>query len=643
MNLRKLISVHLRSSAVPFLFSSMALAAAPAITSHIQVLSDQTPDVSSLEAWKASFIKPGMTDEQKAMAIWRTVTTFRHQDIPPNEFLANEDHPHDPIKDFNVYGYGQCCCASANIEALARYAGLQTRGWGITAHSVPEIYYNDAWHLLDASLITYFPKKDGTLAGVQEISAGIAAWYKAHPEFKGNDKKLTQFMRDNGWKNGPEILSRCPSYDPNGWLPAATHGWYSTMGEYGRADKNFVYDYGSAQGYQVNNQLRQGEKITFNWGNKGLHVNMFDGGAPGCLKKTVGTDDLRYSPKYGDLAPGRIGNGVHEYAPNLADPAFPDACIEFTNLSQTPTGLRIKDAAKDATLILEMPSSYVYLTGNVAAKTTGAVAIAFSDNNGLDWTDLASSDLSKLVFRRYDYRLKFTFKGEGAGLSELHITHDIQHSQRPLPALAQGENHITFKAGPQEGTLTIEGSTNAKSKGKQLLLADFHPDLKGIRPSDSGLWIGDSGSATISLPISTPGDITRLRLGLFYRARDKRDNWTIEASFDNGTTWKPIGKVEGPYQGNSAYFTFSDVPAGSRTALVRLSGQQRNTAGIHDLRLDADYAQPHGGLGPIQITYNWEEAGQSRSNTHTAQTASESYTITCAAKPLLKSLTLQRD
>src|SRR5690242_6945483 len=91
------------------------------VVSHIKVLSDKVEDVSNLEAWKQSFIKPGMSDQQKALAIWQTVVKFRHQDIPPDEYLAVETHVHDPIQAFNVYGYGQCCCASANIEMLARY------------------------------------------------------------------------------------------------------------------------------------------------------------------------------------------------------------------------------------------------------------------------------------------------------------------------------------------------------------------------------------------------------------------------------------------------------------------------------------------------------------------------------------------
>src|ERR1035437_7358580 len=130
--------------------------ASPAVVSHIKVLSDKVEDISSLEAWKKSFIRDGMTEQQKALAVWPTVVKFRQQTSPPNEYLASSANVHDPIKDFNVYGYGMCCCASANIEALSRYAGLEARGWGINHHSVPEVKIDGHWSLLDASLIQYF-------------------------------------------------------------------------------------------------------------------------------------------------------------------------------------------------------------------------------------------------------------------------------------------------------------------------------------------------------------------------------------------------------------------------------------------------------------------------------------------------------
>ncbi|HET6250381.1 MAG TPA: hypothetical protein VFE47_22025 [Tepidisphaeraceae bacterium] len=662
---------HLRACLAPLIAACLAPAtlraadASPGVVSHVNLTTDKIEDVSSLEAWKKSFIKPGMTDQQKAIAVWETVVKFRHQDIPPNEYLANEANVHDPIKCFNVYGYGMCCCASANIEALARYAGLDARGWGITGHSVPEINVNGHWCMFDASLINFFQKPDGTIAGVEEINKSISDWYASHPEYRNNNDKLVKFMRGDGWKHGPDVLT-FGRYDENGWLPAATHGWYSSMSEFGSAKNNFVYEYGAAVGYELNIQLRPGETLIRNWSNKGLHVNMLDDGAPapGCINMKNGTDQLRYAPSFGDIAPGRIGNGILAYDLPLESGAFRGGMLVADNLQtksqaitaphtapiSVPAAVFVKDATKPAELTFRMPSSYVYLGGELTFSpvigTGGSVVVSFSDNNGLDWKEIGhvtttgpqKIDLKPLVFRRYDYRLKFILSGAGTGLDAVKVTHDIQHSQRPLPALVQGDNMLHFTAGPQEGTITVQGAINPPVAGKNLLYSDFHPTLQGVDPK---MLVMKAGNASVTFPIATPGDITRLRLGVEYRARDPKDGWMVEASFDGGKSWKPMGDLAGPTGiGHSSYLVLSDVPAASRSAQVRFTGRQRNTTMLMDVRLDADYAEPHGGFSPVKITYAWEENGQIKQDIHIAQKTEESYTIHCAEKPVMKSMTM---
>ena len=253
----------------PLIVAAQDTKAAPGNTQggmvcHVKVVSDKVPDMTNLETWKKAYIKDGMTDAEKAMTVWKTVRSFQHQEAPPNEFLQNELAVQDPFKIFNVYGYSLCSIASCDVECLARYAGLKARGRIINSHSVPEIFYDGDWHLLDGSLLCYFPKADGKLASVDEIMAGIKEWYEKNPGYKKNNDKLLQFMRGGGWKKGPEVLSRCPSYDENGWLEAATHGWYSTMQEYD-GSANGIYEYGYSQGYEVNIRLRQGERLTRNW------------------------------------------------------------------------------------------------------------------------------------------------------------------------------------------------------------------------------------------------------------------------------------------------------------------------------------------------------------------------------------------
>ena len=104
--------------------------AAPGTVCHVKVVSDKVPDVTSLEAWKKAFIEPAKTNQDKGIAIWRSVITFQYQDSPPSEFLQHEGLVYDPIKMFNVYGYAMCSPHSAHMDALARSVGFPARGWG---------------------------------------------------------------------------------------------------------------------------------------------------------------------------------------------------------------------------------------------------------------------------------------------------------------------------------------------------------------------------------------------------------------------------------------------------------------------------------------------------------------------------------
>ncbi|MCY3020349.1 MAG: hypothetical protein NTW87_15125 [Planctomycetota bacterium] len=649
-------SLVLSAVFLPLTMARATAADGAGVVSHISVLSDKVEDVSSLNAWKKACLKDGMTDEQKAMAIWTTVVKFQHQDGPPFEFLHNENFVQDAIKIFNVYGYSFCGVATADVEALARHAGLKARGWTISRHVVSEVWWDDSWHLLDASLICYFPKADRKPASVEEIIAGVSDWLAKDPALKGNDAKLREFQfKGPGWRKGPEILALCPTYSGDGWLPAFTHGWYSQMQEYDGSTK-FPYEPGYSVGYQVNTQLRKGERLTRNWSNKGLHVNMQGGEAPGCMSMKVGESSLRYTPKYGDLSNGRVGNGTLEYDVPLADGSCKAGALSFENLAckaedKADPALHVKDGAAEGTLILRMPSSYVYLGGELSCKAAvgagGEISAQFSDNNGLDWKEIAKVtasgeqkvDLKPHVFRRYDYRLKLVLKGKGTGLDALKLTHDIQHSQRPLPALGQGANTIAFSAGPQEGTITIEGSTIPATKGKQLTVEEFHPQANNMGGNELPI---KGAQGDITFPIATPGDMTRLRLGAFYRARDPKEGWELQVSFDGGKTFKTMDRLPGNTgRGDVKFITFPEIPPGTRAALVRYTGVQRTACLLMNLRIDADYVEPHGGFRPVRIGYSWEENGQAKQDVHIAKQAEETYTINCASKPTMKSIVLE--
>lgn len=624
------------------------------VVSNIKVLSDKVEDVSTLEDWKNTYIKPGMSEKEKALAIWRTMVKYRHQTAPPDEGISSSENVHDPMKTIHVYGYGMCCCASSNVEGLARYLGLEARGRIISLHSVPEIKVDGKWALIDCSLMNYIEKEDGSLASVDEIRDAVQGWLKDHPTLRHNGGGLREFAKKEGWRKGPALLTRCRYYDRDGINAAGWHGWPSNMEEYDfkMNDKTRnVFDYGPSMGYQVNVQLREGEKLTRCWYNKGLIVGGADDGLVKGDRAPLGEQK-----KLGDVAPGRIGNGMLEYDVPLASGAFRLGAIAAENLQSKSEGaasaVAVEDPAKDGELVIRMPSNYVYLTGTVALTPVigagGSLAVLLSENQGMDWKQVArfsqsgeaKIDLKDHVFRRYDYRLKFVLAGKGTGLDALKITHDVQHSQAPLPALLAGENRITFKAGPQEGTVTYEALV-APAEGRKHAFSytAYHPVLRGVKTNL--MQVGDTGKGEAIFTVATPGDMARIRMNFDYRARDKRDNYTVMVSYDGGKIFKTVEKLAGPTAGSSKYFTIDNVPAGTRQAQIKFAGTQYNTTCVFDLRIDADYREPAGGFRPVKVTYVWEEDGEAKRDEHVCRTAADAWTIRCGAKTVVKSYTLE--
>ncbi|MBA2482649.1 MAG: hypothetical protein H0V44_18455 [Planctomycetes bacterium] len=624
----------------------------PGVVSHVKVLSDKVLDVSSFAAWKKSYITEGMSEHEKALAIWKSIVTHQHQDAPPYEFLQHEGLVLDAMKVFNVYGYSFCGVAASHTQAFARFLGMKARGWTVTNHVVPEVMVDGKWRLIDSSMIQYFLLPDKTLAGVEEIEADLKAWFGKNPGYLGEDKKLREFMRGGNWRtNGPPIVATSQFLSDNGWSLSNCHGWYSVMEEYN--GKHLTeYELGCSQGYQVNIQLREGERLARNWSHKGLVVN---GNQPEALAPIDGST-LGYSRSFGDLSNHRVGNGTHEYTLPLASGAFRGGMLVADNLAATAEdkkqpAVHAKDASKPAVLVFRMPSSYIYLGGRLSftpvVGANGSVAVSFSDNNGLDWKPVATAkqsgpqviDLKSFTQCRYDYRLKIELTGAGTGLDALAVTHDIQHSQRPLPALGQGDNTISFSSASQEGTVTVEGGTNTGDRDKQVLITDFHPKIDGMEMT--GMIDVPGPTGTLTIPIEAPADIVRLRFGCHYRARAENDAFDLQVSYDDGKTFTTAERATGPGSRLDKWITVTDVPKGTRKALVRYAGTKSNALCMFNIRIDADYIEPQGGFRPIKVTYAWQENGQAKTDVHVAKKASDSWTITCPTKPVMGSIVLE--
>jgi hypothetical protein len=132
-----------------------------------------------------------------------------------------------------------------------------------------------------------------------------------------------------------------------------------------------------------------------------------------------------------------------------------------------------------------------------------------------------------------------------------------------------------------------------------------------------------------------------LRIFSYYRARDAKDGFDVDVSFDEGKTWEKAGVCEGERNFGSALLRVEKIPAGTKKALVRWSGRQVNAAMLFNLRIDADYVPKAAGFRPVKVTYKWEEDGAEKSHVHVAKKADENYVIMCGPKIVAKSVMVE--
>jgi hypothetical protein len=420
--------------------------------------------------------------------------------------------------------------------------------------------------------------------------------------------------------------------------------------------RNVVFEHGYTTGYRCEMTLRRGEKLVRHWSNRGKHVNQ-DLGRSAPVKGVPGKGDMKYSPDYGDISPGRIGSGEHVYKPGLADRGLADAVLDMDNLAFKGGALRLVDSDKPGTLVIEMRAPYVCLAGAVSgALSGGSLDVRLSTNNGLDYAPVGNArgaapfalDTSKAIFRRYAYRVKLELTGAGAGLTDLILKSEVQVSQRALPILTKGSNTVTVMAEPGRNTMTMEGKADSKEKRNETF-ASHHAGTEALMKDRSTLWIErqyskpeDQRHGYVTFPVSAPGAIKGVRASGQFRARQKRAGVKLEASFDQGKTWKEFLNVPGPYSDFSTGGELKDVPQGKTEALVRYHLYGPEPTGVLAYRIDIDYDDgPAKGVRPFNVVYTWTEGGQEKQHKQLIAKTPFSYRISIAGKPVMKSVTIE--
>jgi hypothetical protein len=332
----------------------------------------------------SSAVEPGMSDREKAFALWFQEVRHRYHWAGDNAELG------DPVKVFNVYGHNTCGNDSICLAGLWHRAGLKVTPARVVGHCVSQAFFDGRWNLFDGDMHSMYLLRDNrTVACEQDLVRDHDLVKRSHtqgilnPDRRANDE----------WGASLYVFEGAPEGDRN-----------------------------CASGTTMNMVLRPGEALTWRWG----HV--------GPVKYHGGN-----KPRYPDL----ICNGLWEYRPDFSGDLWKKGAVAVEGV-QAAGGELTAAAGKAGAVVWAVRSPYVLVGGRLEVEGSGAKFSLSWD--GKSW-QVAGPDLDRFFPpegpARYEYRLRCEL-GAGARLRRLGIVNDLQMAPLALPGMSVGENKFVY-------------------------------------------------------------------------------------------------------------------------------------------------------------------------------------------------------
>jgi Putative Ig domain len=338
----------------------------------------------TLDEIVAAAVRPGMTDREKAQALWFQEIRHRYHWEGDNNELG------DPVKVYNVYGHNTCGNDSICLAGLWRKAGLKVAPARVVGHCITQAFFDGRWNLFDGDMHSMYLLRDNqTVASEQDLVRDHDLIKRSHtqgilnPDKRANDEwEASIFV----YEGAPEGTRNC------------------------KMDTN------------MNMLLRPGEALTWRWGH---------------------AEPVKYhgnnKPKY----PGTICNGSWEYQPDFSKEHWKKGAASVENI-RTTGGALTAEEGKTGAIVWTMRSPYVFVGGKLDVHGNGA---RFSLSwDGKTWQP-AGPNLDNLFPpngpARYEYRLRCELTGD-ARLESLKITNEVQMALLALPEMTVGVNNFVY-------------------------------------------------------------------------------------------------------------------------------------------------------------------------------------------------------
>lgn len=418
-------------------------------------LSNGRNDFRSMTEIVARAVRPGMSDREKAIALWRLQTTHRfHAGSGDNEV-------NDPVKVFNVYGYTTCGNDSISLAGLWQVAGMPVRPARCPGHCISQVFYDGRWHLLDGDMGPFYLLRDNrTIASELDLV---------------RDHDLVKRSHTGG------IL------DPDNRTTAeAFAGLFVSENEW-KGTRN------SVRNTTMNMVLRPGEALVWRWG----HLDP--------VKYHGRTDIKVFGPRnnagkvWGGHAADHVCNGLWEYRPDFTSDVWRQGADSIADV-WSDNGALAPAAGKTGAIVWKMRSPYPFVGGSLEAQATGAKFSLSWD--GVQWQDVGDNLEAFFHFphkgdARYAYWLKCELP-PGSRLVRLAIVNDLQMAPLALPGMVVGDNRFTYtdqSTGARKVRITHEWVERSLSQPPAAPPRPFFPADQGQTDGTAIAFRWDSPSA----------------------------------------------------------------------------------------------------------------------------------------------------
>jgi hypothetical protein len=448
---------------------------------------DRSVDTSSVEAMVKSLVKEGMSDQEKALAIYNYVrrTMFHYRYL--TDFAGG-----GTMDMINGVGYCLCTPTAGTQARLCGVAGLKAGVLSTLGHGSVAVYFDDKWNWMDAFVGgCLWDQERKHLAALPEIVAQPALLKRENPSpvplFPCGKVLLDDALR---FEPGNEKYHKECGPDDADWATRSNPGKCERMDWPDKSSLAIV--------------LRPGETYTRSWDHEPGMYFLFKTaerlGPPHhfCgveaeqrdtinwpywkpyVKEITSTDPVTGKPV--TVKTGRYwANGRLVWHPDLAAPGLLDAFASARNARVDAAAKAIVPANPDEPAVLEWAVKCPYMLQGgrleVACEGKLSASVRAKDKGQFEPMELkAEGGVSRGELRPFfakaigtrSYTLRLELSGQGARITALDLATVFQHNMYALPQLLPGKNEVTVAVGnPQalkDASFVVEYSWEENGK-----------------------------------------------------------------------------------------------------------------------------------------------------------------------------------